>query len=365
MIYFLIWILVFLYVVLRLTTSYLKTPKLKVSNLEIDKTLSIIIPARNEEDNIKNVLESVLNQDYKNYEVIVVDDGSTDNTPNILKNYVGKIKLVRIEEKPHNWCGKNYAVYVGFKESKNEILAFIDADVFISPDMLKKAVSYMEKNNLDMICFLPKLKMETFWEKVLMHIMGSFIFFFFPPHIVNRPKTTNIMANGQFILIKRNVYEKLNGHEAVKSEVEEDVELAKLVKKSGYSYALIAAFDEMRTRMYKGFSGILRGWSKGIYIHIKKDLKKILILLILFFVFWIYPFIEFLLDIFKLKLDETAISIALLYIFDFLGRAKVRHHPKYFIFYPLGCMIIFALFIYNLYRFMNKKGIAWKGRVYS
>lgn len=339
-------------------------PRLEDDYMDVKKSVSVIIPARNEEENIKNIIDAVLNQKYENFEVIVVDDGSSDRTPEILDGYTDRIKKIRIDEKPEGWCGKNFAVYTGYKNSRNEILAFIDADVYIGPYMLKKAISYMEKNNIDMISFLPKLKMDTFWERVLMHTMGSLIFFFFPPHRVNLPQTKNIMANGQFLLVKRNAYEKINGHIAVKEEVEEDVELARTIRKAGFKYIFVGAFDDMSTRMYTGFSEIIKGWSKGIYIHIKKNSVRVFSLSSLFFIFWIYPYIDFLYDIIKLKLDATAISVALLFLFDFISRASVKHHKFYFIFYPLSSFIIFLLFLYNFYRFFLKRGVLWKGRRY-
>src|SRR4030042_2220806 len=176
--------------------------------------LSVLVPARNEESNIARCIESLIKQDYPNYEIIIIDDNSTDKTFAIAEEYANKlpnIKILKCPEKPPGWLGKSFALHYGVSKAQGKYFAFIDADVTLSTQILSKTMWFIIERKASMISLLPTLVNETFWENTVQPVMGFMIVLTHQHRLVNNPHSSRVVANGQYILFEREGYFKIGG----------------------------------------------------------------------------------------------------------------------------------------------------------
>jgi chlorobactene glucosyltransferase len=187
--------------------------------------ISVCIPARNEERNIRNCVEGVLNQEYPNLEVIVLDDRSTVSTPQLLADIAShdsRLRPISGSDLPAGWAGKPHALFQASASAHGEWLCFIDADTFLSPETLSSCYNKATETKADMFTVMTFQILGSFWEKTVMPLVMTALSVGFSPRKVNDPKTKDAIANGQFILIKRSVYDAIGGHESVKDQIVED-----------------------------------------------------------------------------------------------------------------------------------------------
>lgn len=236
--------------------------------------VSVLIPARDEEETIGACLEGVLAQDAAIHEVLVLDDRSTDATAEVVDAMAAvdpRIRRIPGAELPDGWLGKNHALARAAREASGEWLLFLDADVFLAPQALRQALAEARSEGADMLSWFSSLEMRTFWERSLMPFVADFIVLFSPLHKVNDPADPQCIANGQFILIRRAVYDRTGGHAANRDSIIDDVSLARAVKYGGWRLRMVFAPELMRTRMYATFGAIWRGWAKNMYPAMKYD----------------------------------------------------------------------------------------------
>jgi len=228
--------------------------------------LSIVVQARNEERAIEPALRSWLAQDYPSLEVVVVDDRSTDATREILGRFAADSRLTIVDgaEPPAGWLGKPHALYEGTRVARGELLLFVDADVHYSPDAVSRAVALLESRRLDFVALLPRVETSGFWEPVLMANLECAVFFG-PAFLVTASRPRWFAAGGGAgNLVRRQVYEAVGGHEAIRSSVVDDVRLATEVKGAGYATAAVIADDLVSVRMYRGFREVWDGFTKNV-----------------------------------------------------------------------------------------------------
>jgi len=229
--------------------------------------VSAIIPARNEEFSIARAVESVAAQ-LEVGEVIVVNDQSTDRTGEILAELalrIPKLKVLSAGELPCGWTGKNHAVNIGAAAAQGEWLLFTDADTFHSPGSAHRALSDAADHHAVLVSYSPEQEMEGFWERALIPFVYWRLESKFSFARVNDPHCPDAAANGQFLMIQRDAYFAVGGHEAVAGEIVEDVALARLVKAGGYGIYFTAPLGMVRTRMYRSFRAMWQGWTKNLY----------------------------------------------------------------------------------------------------
>jgi glycosyltransferase involved in cell wall biosynthesis len=233
--------------------------------------VSFLIAGKDEEANIERAVRSVLKQDYPNFELIVVNDRSQDRTPRILESLkaedkTGRLRVIHISELREGWFGKNNAMREGVELAKGEWLCFGDADCHhTSERSLSMAVRHAIEKRADFFSLLPRLETHSLWERIIQPVAGSLMVFWFHPKKVNNPDCPNAYANGAFMLMTRECYEAIGGHEPVKTEVNEDIHMARIAKEKRQKLFVCQNEDLYTVHMYSGFQQIWRGWSRIFY----------------------------------------------------------------------------------------------------
>lgn len=231
--------------------------------------VSIIVPARNEEANIGVCLQSLVTQTGVVFEIIVVDDGSTDRTREIVEVFAG-VRIISPPPPPptdvvgKSWTGKNNAVIAGAHEARGSWLLFTDADTVHLPGSLARALDEAKQQHADLLSYSPAQIVETFAERAVMPVVFAELASKYPPERVRDQNSGVVAANGQYILVRRSAYDLAGGHVAVSTEILEDVALAQLFRDAGLRVYFRYGGDAVRTRMYRSWSQLREGWTKNL-----------------------------------------------------------------------------------------------------
>jgi chlorobactene glucosyltransferase len=213
-------------------------------------------------------LESLTSQIYpkQGLKILVVNDGSTDDTAQITKEFMDRsnqVELIELNTLPPGWLGKSHACWVGANAVQTDWLCFVDADTRHAPELISTAIHTALDTGVDMLSLHPRQEMLGFWERLLMPIPFMTLMILLDAKSINNPNSTKAMANGQFILIKKDVYTAIGGHAAIHNQVLEDVAFARLVKSSGYKLKLLGGGKLIHTRMYTALKALWEGLARG------------------------------------------------------------------------------------------------------
>lgn len=342
---------------------------------------SILIPARNEEKHIQNCIQYACNQDYSQFEVIVLNDNSTDRTIEILevleRKYPAKLSIINGVEKPAEWLGKPWACKQLADASNGEILLFIDADVTIHPETLSRINSAFRQYNLDMLTVWPRQILKTFWEQTIIPLVYYALVSLLPAIYTYRPprwmpkflavKTRKYFsaACGQFLAFRRESYQLIGTHEAVKNRIVEDVALARLILKRGLRARMFEGFNTVSCRMYTDESEIRNGFRKNFFAGFGYNYLLFLIAAILHLVVFIFPFLIFpysLLTDAPVWLFLSTVSIAVILLHRLILSIWFNWNPLYSLTHPLGVLWFQYLGIITLRDKFFKNKIVWKDR---
>ena len=343
--------------------------------------ISIIIPARNEARNIRRCVEGLQSQIYSNLEIIVVDDGSTDSTPEILKELQAaaqktpqRLTILNGSVLPSGWVGKSHALQQGYQTSQGEWLCFIDADTFASPELITSTYQAAINLQADMLTILTYQELGGFWEKVILPLVFTALSVGFPAQRVNDPQKADAIANGQFILIRRQVYQEVGGHAAVRGEIAEDKALAALVKGADFRLVLGDGRELARTRMYTSLPEIWEGWVKNIYLGMQDRLWLLLLGAIIGLVAALALPLWTILSLAWAELGGGWIAVLVaaesLVLWGYLlyNRYLVNRGMGISFWYaltlPLGAMFFTAMMFTSAFNVLSGKGVTWRGRSY-
>ena len=364
--------------------------------------VSVIVPVRNEEEYIERCLLSILAQNYPYFELIVIDDNSSDNTLKIIqdiknnKNYksiglpVEKLKIISLKDKPDDWTGKTWASEQGFLESKGDILLFTDGDTnYVSKDVILQSISYMQKEKLDVLTGIPSSEnLSNFWSKITIPFWECiFSLFGVNSSKVNDPKSKVAFLIGCFIVIKRNVFVDNGTFESVHDALQEDKALGVLLKNKGYCLQLVKLKEMVYTIWVDDLKSLWHGIGRTLSPLILKNKAKILFNLFIIFFSSILPFIFFLITIFSyyenfsdghllqgsldLKFNLLVFEIipcSLIFALFSLKCKEYRINPFYSLTTLFASLFIFIACLYNVIPILIKgksKSILWQNRYYT
>ena len=320
--------------------------------------VSVIIPARNEEANLGTCLESLMDQDQLSFEIIVVNDHSTDRTKEIAQSFPG-VQVIDADPLPTGWTGKNNAVATGARAARTNWFLFTDADTIHLPGSLPRALREARENGADLLSYSPEQIAVTFWEKAVLPVVFAELARQYPPSKVSDPKSPEAAANGQYILVKRDAYEAVGGHAAVASAILEDVALARAIKASGCKIRFRYAADSVRTRMYRNFRQLREGWTKNLALLFPRPGWLALGTLLLWASLWVVVWAA---NIGNRWWNGAAAAVFVL-LYLRLQRSNFAWDRNI-----LGVLVGMPMFAYLLLRSKRahaKGNVSWKGRTYK
>jgi chlorobactene glucosyltransferase len=347
-------------------------------NANQNPRVSAIIPARNEEANIARVVRSLADQTGLR-EIVVVDDQSTDRTAEILAALELEIPLLRtlhVESLPENWLGKTYAVAQGARAATGDWLLFTDADTQHLAGSLPELLDRAEEEGVDLVSLSPGQETPTWWEKSVIPMVYVKLATLFRFHEVSDPQSPTAAANGQYVLVRRETYERSGGHEAVKAAILEDVELARRIKGLGGKLLFLPGDRWVRTRMYQSFREMWRGWTKNLYLLYGGNLPRMLAAVASLWLLDMIPVLAFLAACLAVAFTRAsgtvilgAVSLFLLALvrqWDYvrvLGR--LGFDPSLASYQPIGAALVGALVLNSVRAHRSAGNIEWKGRHYA
>ena len=339
--------------------------------------VSIVIPARNEARNIRRCAASALASDYPRLEVIVVDDHSTDDTAAIAGQLAAsdsRLRVVTPPALPDGWFGKQWACAAGADTARGELLGFMDADTWQAPDLVTRIVNAMRRRGSDLLSVAGMQELGSFWERMIQpQIFAIILQRFGGTELVNGSSSASQkIANGQCIWVRRDAYDALNGHAAVKHEVAEDVALAQHWFRAGRTVTLVLGLSQLSTRMYTSLRELVDGWGKNIYAGGRKAMplgafgRAIYPLLLMTpGLFGVIPPIVLALGLMGVVgtggLTWAAIATGANLVWWLLVYGWLRLSPGYALLHPLGAAMVLYIAVGAIAR---GRRVRWKERDY-
>jgi glycosyltransferase involved in cell wall biosynthesis len=325
--------------------------------------VSVIVPARNEEANLPECLRTLVGQSGVEYEVIVVDDHSTDRTRAIAENF--PVRVITADPLPMGWSGKSNAVWSGAKVASGKWLLFTDADTRHARDSIARGLHEAKGSAAALLSYSPKQEVHGFAERALMPVIFAELAATFRPKEVSDPNSPMAAANGQYLLIRRDVYDEVGGHAAVAKTILEDVELAKLVKRAGHKLQFRLA-DVVSTRMYRDFSQMWEGWTKNLAL-LFPNARGLALRRAIEFTLIVLSLAGIVVAAFDRNRIGVAINlvIAFTFLFYFYRRIRRAHFDWLSNVLAVFGLPLFSLLLLNSYISHKRGRVRWKGREYE
>ncbi|ABB23130.1 glycosyltransferase [Pelodictyon luteolum] len=336
--------------------------------------VSVLVPARNEERSIARCVQSLLMQDYPDFEVIVLDDASTDATLSILQaleaESCGRLRVLRGAVLPEGWHGKSWACRQLAEKASGEMLLFTDADTFHRPQALRRAVTALQEGRGDMLSITPRQELGSFFEHLVVPLVYVILMSYLPLRLVRTLRNPAFcFANGQFILFRREFYWKVNGHEAVRDALVEDVWLCMAVKKAGGRVLSFNGTDALSCRMYRNFREVWEGFSKNVFAGLGSSIPGLAAFVLFTAAFHLAPWGFLLYALFVGASGPALVLLPLLQLAVALsGRVLVARRfdqpTALTLLDPLARGLLLAIALNSLREARWGGGALWKGRRY-
>src|SRR5574340_285224 len=339
--------------------------------------VSVILPARNEEMFIEKCINSLLEQDYENYEIIAIDDMSDDNTGEIIKKIAkknSKVIHVQAKPKPEKWIGKNWACIEGFKVSSGELLLFTDADTIHTKRTISLSVDHLLSEGLDSLTAVPKMLCLDWWTKITLPVLSTFLHTRFSALRVNDPSKKTGYFFGSFFIIKRKTYEAVGTHESVKSEIVEDGALGKKVKEQGFGLKMVRGEHLVEAVWARDLTTLWHALKRlmiPLYIQSSKMAVGIFFA-VLFLLFMPFPILAYSAFFAGLSTSFGVLSGAALFASGLFYLGSTMDAKKglglgfrHALFAPLGSVVIISGFASGILQAKKSNAVTWRGRTYS
>ena len=256
--------------------------------------VSVVIPARNEERNLEQALESVLALDYSDLEIIVINDRSTDATGAILEEMAERdphLTVVTIDSLPAGWIGKPYALHVGAQQARGEFILFTDADIVFHPSALRKAMAHVQAHQFDHVTVIPQSAMPGFFLKTFSATFGIFMFILFQPWKARNPRSRCYMGVGAFNLIRTSAYRAMGGHQQVALRPDDDLKFGKLVKDHGYRQDVLNGRGMITVEWYRSVGELIDGLMKNMFAGMEYRVSAVIAATLAALIIHIWPWI--------------------------------------------------------------------------
>ncbi|MBC8053958.1 MAG: glycosyltransferase [Sphingobacteriaceae bacterium] len=359
----LIFYVVFFFLIIRFAVTlfnFISNPKLPSSAIEYTDLVSILIPARNEEDNILNLLRSIKMQDYKNIEVIVLDDNSSDETFNICEKFGAsdsRFKILKGQSLIEGWLGKNFACHQLAEAAKGKYLLFLDADEIIADGLINNALHRVKQGKLALLSLFTNQRMITVGERLVVPLMHFLLLNSLPLRLVRLSSNPALSAaSGQFMLFESTLYHAHQWHAQVKDKIVEDIEIMKLVKAYQYKAEALLANGYISCRMYKSYTEAVDGFSKNLLAGFNYNIPGLICYLLLIIVGPI--FIALLLNYSLLFFAISLIVLTRIMI----SLASGQNVLSNLFLHPLQMFSLVLISVISIRKYLTKK-TNWKGRI--
>ncbi len=328
--------------------------------------LSILFAARDEAEKLPAALASMLAQDYPNYEVIAVNDRSSDATPEILDALARRhahLKVLHVRELPEGWLGKPHALELAYRQASGDWLVFTDADVRFAPDLLRRAMSLAQAKRWDHLSLLALIDLFSFWETVAVVYLGVGFVFGVQPWRVSDPDTGSYMGVGAFQLLRRSAYEAIGTHRRLAMEVVDDMKLGKLVKHGGFRSGVASSDTFIRLRWQNGLGDLINGLTKNLFAAFGYNVWGALFGIFGIFAISILPFLAlpFTSGVARIA---AAISVILALALHVALTLPARISPLYAFTHPLGAAIACYMLLRSMVVTLWQRGVIWRDTFY-
>jgi glycosyltransferase involved in cell wall biosynthesis len=330
--------------------------------------VSIIVPARNEQGDIAQTLTQLLALDYDNYEVIAVNDRSTDGTGEIMDRVAAgageRLKVVHITELPSGWMGKTHAMWTAASQATGYWLLFTDADVLFKPDSVRRALVYGEAERADHVVLFPRMIMKQAGEKMMIAFFQTLFVFGHRPWKVADPKSKDHMGVGAFNMVRRSVYEQIGTYERLRMEVLDDMKLGKVIKESGYAQRNVFGEDLISLRWARGAMGVVNNLTKNFFAVLSFQPWRVLATCLALAFFNLGPFLGLWLAHGWARLPYGIAVFGMFAIY--VGMSRKSDVPfYYFVLHPVSTVLFLYTLLWSMILTLSQHGVVWRGTKYS
>ena len=331
--------------------------------------VSIIVPARNEEDTIEPPLRQLLGLDYDSYEVIAVNDRSTDRTGEIMNRVAaspqahGLLRVVHILELPAGWLGKTHAMWTAAKQATGDWLLFTDADVLFKPDALRRAIAYAEAELADHVVLFPRMIMKRPGERMMIAFFQTLFVFGHRPWKVADPRTKDHIGVGAFNLIRRSVYDAIGTYQALRMEVLDDMKMGKVIKNAGYAQRNVFGDNLISIHWASGALGIVRNLTKNFFAVLSFQWLRVVISCIGLAFLNLMPFLGIWLAHGWARLPYAVALFAMFLIYAGMS-TKSSIPPYYILLHPVSTTLFLYILLRSMFVTLSRGGVVWRGTFY-
>lgn len=367
----LIWILIICLACFVMWTVFnsLFMPSLpKTPHVDGQPLLSVLVPMRNEERNVKALTRSLKSNTYPTVEFIILNDNSTDRTQQLLEAEIAgdsRFTLLQGAPLPPDWVGKVHACHQLQKAASGDYLLFVDADIHFSPQAFEQSLTLLQKTGAKALSGFPAFEVAPFLSKLLVPMQHFVVFFHLPLLIANFfPFPAATAAHGAWMLFERRAYEEIGGHQAVHNSLVEDVHISREIKKAGHRMVLANITKSVSSEMYETNAEVWEGFLKNSYTGIGRSSLMALGLTVFYTVFYIAPLVfagyglltlewQFILPYILICLQQCYVMV------------RTRQNPLLALLMPLQAGAMIAVLLHAMKKSWSKQAYSWKGRNYS
>ncbi|MGE5325177.1 MAG: glycosyltransferase [Actinomycetota bacterium] len=332
-------------------------------------SLTIVVPARNEAAAIEPALRSVIALDYPRFEVVAINDRSTDETGAIMDRLAaepataGRLRVLHVRDLPQGWLGKTHAMWLGAQQTKSEWILFTDADCVFRADALRRALCYATSNSLDHLVLMPTIHMHSLGEQMMVsfpQVAAGFVMRFWK---IRDPEASDHIGAGAFNLVRRTAYSKVGTFEALRLEVIDDLKLGEAIKKARFRQDVVFGRELVSLRWFEGAMGLVRNLEKNLFAFLQFRLSMVMAACVLLLFLNVWPFVGVILAPGWCK-AVFAFAVAMIAVRYYQGSSFTGVPTLVFLLNPISAILTGVAIVRSAFSVMRDGGITWRGTKY-